>query len=70
MVEWLEWLCYGAESPRKVMNFRLGFAMQQLENSLCQHSSIWVPFFELGKDKTAKGEEWALPFISCAKDTE
>ena len=26
-------------------------------------------FFELGKDKAAKGEEWALPFISCAQDT-
>ena len=26
-------------------------------------------FFELGKDKAAKGEGWALPFISCAQDT-
>ena len=26
-------------------------------------------FFELGKDKTAKGEGWAPPFISCAQDT-
>ena len=25
--------------------------------------------FELGKDKAAKGEGWAPPFISCAKDT-
>ena len=25
--------------------------------------------FELGKDKAAKGEGWALPFISCAQDT-
>ena len=24
-------------------------------------------FFELGKDKAAKGEGWALPFISCAQ---
>ena len=23
-------------------------------------------FFELGKDKAAKGEGWAPPFISCA----
>ena len=26
-------------------------------------------FFELGKDKAGKGEGWAPPFISCAKDT-
>ena len=26
-------------------------------------------FFELGKDKAAKGERWALPFISCAQNT-
>ena len=26
-------------------------------------------FFELGKEKAAKGEGWALPFISCAQDT-
>ena len=25
--------------------------------------------FELGKDKAAKGEGWAPPFISCAEDT-
>ena len=26
-------------------------------------------FFELGKNKAAKGEGWAPPFISCAQDT-
>ena len=26
-------------------------------------------FFELEKDKAAKGEGWALPFISCVQDT-
>ena len=26
-------------------------------------------FFELGKDKAAKGEGWAPPFISCAQHT-
>ena len=26
-------------------------------------------FFELGKDKAAKGEGWAPHFISCAQDT-
>ena len=25
--------------------------------------------FRIGTDKAAKGEGWALPFISCAKDT-
>ena len=37
--------------------------------ALCQTSSKWVPFFELGKDKAATGEGWAPPFISCAQDT-
>ena len=58
MVKWLEHLDYGAESCRKVMSSRLGFANRRLEN-----------FFELGKDKAAKGEGWAPPFISCAQDT-
>ena len=26
-------------------------------------------FFELGKDKAAKGDGWASPFFSCAQDT-
>ena len=26
-------------------------------------------FFELGKDKAAKGEGWDPPFISCTQDT-
>ena len=26
-------------------------------------------FFKLRKDKAAKGEGWAPPFISCAQDT-
>ena len=29
VVEWLEWLGYGAESRRKVMSSRLGFAVQR-----------------------------------------
>ena len=40
----LEWLGYGAESRGKVVSLRLGFAMRQLENFLCQPSSKWVPF--------------------------
>ena len=56
------------KSPYRA-SLRLGFAMQQLEISLCQPSTKWVPFFELGKDKAAKGEGWAPPFISCAQDT-
>ena len=53
------------KSPYRVSS-RLGCAMRRLENSLCQPSR---KFFELGKDKAAKGEGWAPPFISCAKDT-
>ena len=36
---------------------------------LCQPSRKFFTFFELGKDKAAKGEGWAPPFISCAQDT-
>ena len=32
MVEWLERLDCGAESRRKVVSLRLGFAMRRLEN--------------------------------------
>ena len=34
MAEWVEWLDYGAESGRKVVSSRLGFAMRRLENSV------------------------------------
>ena len=34
MVEWLERLDYGAESRRKVVSSRLGFAMRRLKNSV------------------------------------
>ena len=44
VVEWLERLDYDAESRRKVVSSRLGFAMRRLQNCLCQHSSKWVPF--------------------------
>ena len=30
--------------------------------------AVKVYLFQIGKDKAAKGEEWALPFISCAQD--
>ena len=69
MVEWLEWLDYIAESCLKVVSSSLGFAMRQLENNLCQPSSKWVLFFQLGKAKAVKGEGWAPPSISCAQDT-
>ena len=32
------------------------------------NSAVNGAFFELGKDKSAKGEEWAPPFICCAQD--
>ena len=67
MVEWLEWLGYGAESAVK-REFEAGLR-HVATGKLCQPSSKRVPFFELGKDKAAKGEGWAPPFISCAQDT-
>ena len=69
VVEWLEWLGYGAESRRKVASSALGFAIRRLEICLFQPSSKWVPFFESGKDKAAKGEGWVPPFICCAHGT-
>ena len=46
VVEWYEQLDYGAESRRKVVGLRPGFAMRRLENCLCQPSNVWVPFFQ------------------------
>ena len=37
VIEWLERLGYGAESRRKVVSSRLGFAIRWLENSLSAH---------------------------------
>ena len=54
MVEWLERLDYGAESRRKGVSSRLGFAMRRLENSDCQHSSKWVPFSNKGRLRQRK----------------
>ena len=39
VVEWLEWLGYGAESRRNVMSSRLSFAIRRLENFVCQPNS-------------------------------
>ena len=80
MVEWLERLDYGAESRRKVVRSRLGFAMRRLEKSLCQPRSKWKTLFvnpavngnlfRIREGyKAAKGDGWAPPFISCAQDT-
>ena len=41
--------------------------MRRLENSLSTQQM--GTFFELGKDKAAKGHGRAPPFISCAQDT-
>ena len=64
MVEWLEQHGYGAEHEfearlRHAANGKLSLSTQQKMGT----------FFKLGKDKAAKGEGWALPFISCAQDT-
>ena len=66
IVEWLEALVYGAQSPWKVVSSNLGFTFQQLENWFCQLCSRWLPASKLGKDKAATGEEWALS--CCAQD--
>ena len=61
MVEWLEQLGYDRVSRGSA--------------SLCggwktlSTQQYMGTFFELGKDKAAKGEGWAPPFISCAQDT-
>ena len=43
--------------------------MQSITDRLGTVLSLMGTFFELGKDKAAKGEGWAPPFISCAQDT-
>ena len=68
MVEWLKQLGYGAESRRIAMvEARLRHAATG-KLSLSTQQKMGT-FFELGKDKAAKGEGWAPPFISCAQDT-
>ena len=64
MVEWLERLGYGAER-----GFEGGLPHATTGKLSLSPSSKWVLFFELGKDKAAKGEGWAPPSISCAQDT-
>ena len=48
--------------------FEAGLRHATTGNSHSQPSSRWVPFCEFGKAKAVKGEGWAPPFISCAKD--
>ena len=43
---------------RHALTVKLSLSTQQLIGT----------FVELGKNKAAKGEGWALPFISCAQD--
>ena len=68
VVEWLEQLGYGAEiAVSREFEARLRHAaIGKLSLSTQQKMGT---FFELGKDKAAKGEGWAPPFISCAQDT-
>ena len=46
---------------------RLGHAATGKLSLSTQHKK--GTFFELGKDKAAKGEGWTTPFISSAQDT-
>ena len=55
---------------QKVAVLREFEARLRLENSLSLSTQQKMgTFFELEKDKAAKGEGWAPPFISCAQDT-
>ena len=67
MVEWLEQLSYGAKS-RRIARVRGSAAPCGDWKTLSTKQKMGT-FFELGKDKAAKGEGWAPPFISCAQDT-
>ena len=68
MVEWLEQLGYGAESRRIAWVRGSAAPCGDWKLSLSTQQKMGT-FFELGKDKAAKGEGWARPFISCAQDT-
>ena len=46
-----------------------GVAIRRLENCLCQPSRKRVNFVEMEKDKVAKKEELAPPFVCSAQDT-
>ena len=67
MVQWLEWLGYGAESVK--CEFETGLCHAETGKLSLSTQQYMGTFFELGKDKAAKGEGWAPPFISCAPDT-
>ena len=54
VVEWLERLCYGAESRLKTVSSRLGFLTGRLENSFCQPSFKWVHFSNCGRLRQRK----------------
>ena len=68
MVEWLEQLGYGAES-RRIREFEARLCHAATGKLSLSTQQKMGTFFELGKDKAAKGEGWAPPFISCAQDT-
>ena len=47
MDEWLERLDYGAESHRKVVSSRLGFAMRRLRKTLSVNPAVNVYLFRI-----------------------
>ena len=69
MVERLEQLRYGAESRRKIVSSRLGFAIRDWKSLSVNPEVNGYCFFELRKDEAAKGERRALSFICCVQDT-
>ena len=50
------------------MSSRLDFAMGDWKTLSVNPAENGYTFFELGKDKAAKGEGWAPSFIRCAQD--
>ena len=73
VVELLERRGYSAESRRKVVSSRLGFAIRLLENFLCQPSSKWVTFSNQGKIMQRKERDvlclsFAVPMVQWDSD--
>ena len=69
VVRWLERLGYGAGKTPEGREFEAGFRYPTTEKLSMPTQQLMGTFFESEKDKAAKGERWALPFICCAKDS-
>ena len=68
IVEWLEWLGYGAKSRRKVRVRGLTLPCDDWKTLFVNLAAVNGYLFRIGENKV-KGERWAPPFISFAKYT-